>query len=87
MQHQKTNPETKVVPFRGEMYQETPTQAAPPPQQSFNFATVATVAACLIGVGAALGATATYNSTEQNQLRQLQQESKQLLQIKQQVCK
>jgi hypothetical protein len=84
---QKANSETKVVPFRGEMYQETSPSTPPLPQQSFNFAAVATVAACLIGVGAALGATATYNSTEQNQLRQLQQESKQLLQIKQQVCK
>ncbi|PAX52059.1 hypothetical protein [Brunnivagina elsteri] len=73
----------KVVPFRGEMYQDEPvTTVAAKSNSSFILLTCL----CLIGVGIALGATVTYNSTEQEQLRNMQQQLQQFDKVKKQLC-
>lgn len=79
------SPGTKVVPFRGEMYQETSTAPATLPQQS-NTSFLVFWCLCMVGMGVALGATLTYNSPEQIQLRDMQQQLQQFSQVKKQLC-
>ena len=73
--------QTKVVPFTGEFYQTGDQEPKKPPIMLF-----AMLGLCLICSGAALGATAVYNSPEQQQLRLLEQQSQELQQLKQQLC-
>lgn len=77
----QTNSQTKVIPFTGEFYQTEHQEAAKPPIMLF-----AMLGLSLIFGGAALGATAVYNSPEQQQLRLLEQQSQQLQQLKKQLC-
>lgn len=70
-------PNSKVIPFTGELYH----QPSKPPIMLFVM-----LAICLVGSGAAIGATAMYNSPEQQQLRLLEQQSEQLQRLKQQLC-
>ncbi|NJN13662.1 MAG: hypothetical protein HC815_39545 [Richelia sp. RM1_1_1] len=73
---------SKVVPFTGEFYQETDQpESAKPPITIFVM-----LGLCLLCSGAALGASAVYNSPQQQQLRLLQQQSEQLKEIKKQLC-
>jgi uncharacterized protein HemX len=74
----------KVVPFRGEMYQEATSPVVAPAKSNSSFLLLACL--CLVSVGVALGATVTYNSTEQEQLRHMQQQLQQFDQIKKQLC-
>lgn len=83
-QHTKPTPGSRVVPFTGEFYQPA---ASPTPPERSSFAAFLLLGLCLLGAGAALGATAAYNSPEQVQLRQLQAEAAQLTKLKQQICK
>jgi hypothetical protein len=75
---------SKVVPFTGEFYPEVET-ASPAPSPVAG-ATFIFIAASLVG-GLALGAISTYQSADQQQLRQLQTDQRQLQQIKNKVCK
>jgi hypothetical protein len=84
MRNTNQSPGTKVVPFRGEMYQETSTPVAAPQQSNTNFLFFCCL--CMIGIGVALGATVTYNSPEQTQIRDMQQQLQRLNQIKKQLC-
>jgi uncharacterized protein HemX len=83
MKNSSSQTELKVVPFRGEMYQET---TSPVATAKSNSSFLLIVCVCLVGVGVALGATVTYNSTEQEQLRHMQQQLQQFEQIKKQLC-
>ena len=77
----QTPQQAKVVPFTGEFYQTEHQEAAKPPIMLF-----AMLGLCLICSGVAIGATAIYNSPEQQQLRLLEQQSQELQQLKQQLC-
>lgn len=81
----KQTPNTKVVPFRGEMYPEP--EPASPVKPLTGFPVVLFGCLCLIGMGAAVGATVTYNSPEQVQFREMQQQLQQFTTIKKQLCK
>jgi hypothetical protein len=85
MRSRNESPGTKVVPFRGEMYQETSTAEVTPPQQS-NTSFLIFFCLCMVGMGVALGATLTYNSPEQVQIRDMQHQLQQLNQVKKQLC-
>lgn len=80
-----TKPSPNVVPFRGEMYPQSSPEISPPPQQS-NTSFILFFCLCLVGAGIGLGATLTYNSTEQTQIREMQQQLQQLNQVKKQLC-
>jgi uncharacterized protein HemX len=84
MKNSSPQTELKVVPFRGEMYQETTHPVVATAKSNSSFLLLACV--CLVGVGVALGATVTYNSTEQEQLRHMQKQLQQFEQIKKQLC-
>lgn len=73
----------KIVPFTGEFYPEI--QATPTTSPVVG-ATFIFIAAALVS-GLALGAIATYQSADQQQLRQLQTDQQQLQQVKNRVCK
>ena len=77
----QTPQQTKVVPFTGEFYQTTDQEP-----KKLSITLFLMFGLCLICSGAALGATAVYNSPEQQQLRLLQEQSQQLQQLKQQLC-
>lgn len=77
----QTPQQTKVVPFTGEFYQTDDQEPKKTPITLFLM-----LGLCLICSGAALGATAVYNSPEQQQLRLLEQQSQQLQQLKKQLC-
>lgn len=83
----KQQPKTsKVVPFTGEFYpelEEVETTAPPSPVAG---ATFIFIAAALVS-GLALGAISTYQSADQQHLRQLQTDHQQLQQVKNKVCK
>lgn len=82
-QQPKTN---KVVPFTGEFYpelEEVETTTTPTPVAG---ATFIFIAAALVS-GLALGAIGTYQSADQQQMRQLQTDHQQLQQVKNKVCK
>jgi len=76
-------PTRKVVPFKGEMWEEVP--ATPTPHQTDFSILAAYIALSLIG-GLCVGAILTYNSVDQKQLRELKQQSTQFQKIKKQVC-
>lgn len=82
----KTQPDTntKVVPFRGEMYEPIP--PATPPQQSSG-AFIAFGLVCLVGMGAAIGASVTYNSTDQVQIREMKSQLQHWKNVEKQICK
>ncbi|OUL36373.1 hypothetical protein BV372_08120 [Nostoc sp. T09] len=75
---------SRVVPFTGEFYQPEPPPVQP---QRNSLSAVVLLGICLLATGAALGATATYNSPDQVQMRTLQTQSEQLAKIKEQICK
>lgn len=77
-------PTRKVIPFKGEMWEEI--DSTPTPRPSANSFLAAYIALSLIG-GLCAGAILTYNSTDQQQLRQLKQQSTQLQKVKNEVCK
>lgn len=80
----QAKPDSRVIPFTGEFYQPTEPQPAPP--QKSQIITLMLLAMCLLATGAALGATAVYNSPNQVRVRTLQAQSEQLTQIKKQIC-
>lgn len=76
----------KIIPFTGEFYpepEEVETTAPPSPVAG---ATFIFLAAALVS-GLAFGAISTYQSADQQQLRQLQTDHQQLQQVKSKVCK
>lgn len=74
----------KIIPFTGEFYpEEVETTTTPSPVAG---ATFIFIAAALVS-GLALGAISTYQSADQQQLRQLQTDHQQLQQVKNKVCK
>jgi len=81
----KTKPSntSKVVPFTGEFYPETP-EVSPQADNTPSFLVM--VAAALVA-GLSIGAIAVYQSSDQVQLRQMKLQSEQLQQVKTQVCK
>lgn len=81
----QTKPATsKVVPFTGEFYPELP-QPAQVPVNNTSAYLIMIVSALLAGL--AIGAITTYQSADQQALRQMQAESAQLQKVKNQVCK
>lgn len=75
---------SKVVPFTGEFYPQTPENISPPTDNTPSFLVM--VAAALVA-GLSIGAIAVYQSSDQVQLRQMKLQSEQLQQVKTQVCK
>ncbi len=72
----------KVVPFAGEFYP----QIEPAPAAASNAPYLLIIAAALIA-GLSIGAISTYQSADQEQLRQMKAQSEQLEQVKTQVCR
>lgn len=72
----------KVVPFTGELYP----QDEPAPVVASNAPYLVVIASALVA-GLAIGAIATYQSSDQVQLRQMKAQSEQLEKVKTQVCK
>jgi hypothetical protein len=86
MNQAKPNTTTsRVVPFTGEFY--PPTEPPPVQPQKNALITFVLLGMCLLATGAAIGATATYNSPDQVQMRTLQTQSEQLAKIQEQICK
>ena len=83
MRKTKQQPASKVVPFTGEFYPEV---QPPTPVPDLTPAYLVLFAAALVA-GLSLGAICTYQSADQVQLREMKQQSKQLQQVKTQVCK
>lgn len=78
---QQTN---KVIPFTGEFYPQI--EHTPTPTATGNAsAMMVLLIAAMVG-GLAIGAIATYQRTDQTELRQLQAEREQLQQVKSRVC-
>ncbi len=76
----------KIIPFTGEFYPESEEVGTTAPPSPVAGATFIFLAAALVS-GLALGAISTYQSADQQQLRQLQTDQKQLQQVKSKVCK
>ncbi|MEM9922522.1 MAG: hypothetical protein AAF915_01990 [Cyanobacteria bacterium P01_D01_bin.50] len=76
------SPGQKATPFIGEFYQESP-----PEKPKRDFSLLLFFGMCLVGIGAAIGANIAYTSPQQQEIRVLQQQSKQLEVIKEEVCK
>lgn len=83
MKSKQQSQTSKVVPFTGEFYPEVEPTTTPSPVAG---ATFIFIAAALVS-GLALGAISTYQSADQQQLRQLQTDHQQLQQVKNKVCK
>jgi uncharacterized protein HemX len=73
-----------VIPFRGEMYQPVAPPVVATAKSNSSFLLLACL--CLVGMGVALGASVTYNSTDQEQIRQMQQQLQQFEKVKKQLC-
>lgn len=84
MRSTNQTPGAKVIPFQGEFYQTNPPE--PEPQKPLT-SLLLIAAVTLLGAGAALGATAAYNSPDQVELRELKAQSAQLNQVKDNLCK
>lgn len=78
-------PTRKVVPFKGEMWEEVP--ATPTPTPNSDYSILAAYIALSLIAGLCVGAILTYQSTDQQQLRDLKQQSSQLQKVKSEVCK
>jgi hypothetical protein len=76
----------KIIPFTGEFYPESEAQTTTPTPSPVAGATFIFIAAALVS-GLALGAISTYQSADQQQLRQMQTDQRQLQQVKSKVCK
>ena len=83
MKPSKQQVTSKVVPFTGEFYPDTPTSTSP----ENNIAVFLVMIAAALVAGLSMGAIATYQSADQVQLREMKAQSQQLEQVKNQVCK
>jgi uncharacterized protein HemX len=80
---QKTKPESNVIPFTGYLHPEVPQTATP---QKSTVTPLFTSAVLLFVGGLALGAISVYQSVDYTQMEALKQESKQLSQLKTDLC-
>ena len=83
MKQTKRQVTSKVVPFTGEFYPDTPD---PTPAGNNLAAFLVMLAAALIA-GLSMGAISTYQSASQVQLREMKAQSQQLEKVKNQVCR
>jgi uncharacterized protein HemX len=80
---QKTKPESNVIPFTGYLHPEV----SPPTTSPKSTATPLFTAAVLLFVGGlALGAISVYQSVDYTQMEALKAQSKQLSQLKSDLC-
>jgi uncharacterized protein HemX len=80
---QKTKPDSNVVPFTGYLHPEI--QATATPQKS-TVTPLLTAAILLFVGGLALGSITVYQSVDYTQLQALKEQSRQLSQIKSNLC-
>ena len=78
--------ERKVIPFTGELYTQ-PTPITPQAEPKTDFAVIGAYIAMSLIAGLCLGAISTYNRADQVELRQLKDNSQQLDNVKQQICR
>lgn len=83
MKQTKRQVASKVVPFTGEFYPETPE----PVPAGNNLAAYLVIVAAALVAGLSMGAMSTYQSADQVQLREMKAQSQQLEKVKNQVCR
>ncbi|RCJ34617.1 hypothetical protein A6769_22065 [Nostoc punctiforme NIES-2108] len=82
MKQTKRQVTSKVVPFTGEFYPDSPE----PTPAGNNIAAFLVMLASVLVAGLSIGAISTYQSADQVQLREMKANTQQLEKVKSQVC-